>query len=124
MICVKNEKEKRTDEIVYDEGFRSPSNRIEKAEEAEPIPVDEQKSAQKSDRPKPLLITIQLLLCLVIALSLFLLKSMGSELYDEFESRYNEEMKKTLISQSAFDNMTPQKLFSSATADEAQPQTD
>ena len=114
----------RKDEIIYDEGFDSVSQKFEKADETEPVAVDEQKPAEKPERARPFLITVQLVLCLIAALSLFLLKSTGSELYDRFRSWYDEEMKKTLISQDVFDDAGIDRLFSPATIDEISPETD
>lgn len=121
---MEKETENKTNEIVYDEGFQSVSKRLEKAKEDEPIPIDEQKPEPKSDRVKPLLITIQLILCLAAALSLFLLKSTGSALYDAFRARYDEEMQKPLISQGVFDHAGLDRLFSPATTDEIPPESD
>lgn len=118
VICVEKDNQNRKNEIIYDEGFHSVSKKLEKPDELEPIPVDEQKPAEKTERTKPLLITIQLVLCLLLALSLFLLKTTGSALYDEFRAWYDDEMQKTLISQSVFDDAVPDRLFSDATADE------
>lgn len=124
VICVENEREQRKNEIIYDEGFHSVSKRIEKTDEAEPVPVDEQPRRDRAEHPKPLLITLQLALCLLLALSLFLLKSSGSSLYTRFKDWYDGEMQKTLITQSAFDTSKLEEFFLPATADEAAPETD
>ena len=70
---MENEREQRKNEIIYDEGFHSASQKIEKADEIEPVPIDEQPRKEKEEKYKPMLITIQLVLCLLLALSLFLL---------------------------------------------------
>lgn len=124
VICVENEREQRKNEIIYDEGFHSASQKIEKADEIEPVPIDEQPRKEKEEKYKPMLITIQLVLCLLLALSLFLLKSTGSAYYTQFKAWYDGEMKKTLISEDALDTARWEAILSPATADEAAPERD
>ena len=112
----------KKNEIVYDEGFVRPSKTVIQKDEEEPIPVDEQKKPKEPDGFKPLLVSMQLLFCLLSALLLFLLKSMGSDLYDRFEVWYNEEMNKPLISQSAFEHKDFSTFLSPASVDEVEPE--
>ena len=112
----------KKNEIVYDEGFARPSKTVIQKDEEEPIPVDEQEKPKEPNGFKPLLISVQLLFCLLSALLLFLLKSMGSDLYDRFEAWYNEEMNKPLISQSMFDQADLSAFLSPASVDEVAPE--
>ncbi|MBQ7218346.1 MAG: hypothetical protein IJS27_02475 [Ruminococcus sp.] len=97
----------RRDEIVYEEGWRD--RKAEKAEEnlplAEDNPADPKPSepVDDTDRSRPLLIAIQLVLCMLAALVLFILKAMDSGAYHDFMDTYTEEMAKPVISQKVFD---------------------
>ncbi len=109
----------KNNEIVYDEGFLKEKKELsERAHEVEPIPVDEQPTEEGRSGTKPLLITIQLALCLLIALFLFIMKTTGTAFYDAFEKWYDDEMKKTLISRSAFEKVDLSAFFARSTADE------
>lgn len=109
------------DEIIYEEGWResSPPAEVEK------IPVDEALPdiAEKKPGSRPLLITIQLVLCLLLALILFVLKSMDSEAYHSFIDHYHDELQKPVVSQGVFDALDVTRLFESpevsSTPDEA-----
>ena len=97
----------RRDEIVYEEGWRD--RKAEKAEEK--LPPDETTSvdpklpelAEDADHSRPLLIAVQLVLCMLAALVLFILKAMDSGAYHGFMDTYSEEMSKPVISQKVFD---------------------
>ena len=101
--------ETRRDEIIYEEGWR----------EAEPppeetVPVDEAQLQAKEPEPaaKPLLISIQLVLCLIAALVLFVLKAMDSEAYRSFMTAYRTQMARPVISQEFFDALDVSRLLS------------
>lgn len=106
----------RENEILYAEGFRTADTRVERADEE--LPVDEQPSLQRK-RPFPIIITAQLVICVVIALGVFLLHIADSVWYDSFRSWYTAEMKKTLISRSAFEDIDLASWFSRSSPDEA-----
>lgn len=92
----------KRNEIVYEEGWRETApvvNETVPIDEAQPDPVIEQTEREGS---KPLLITIQLVLCLLAALVLFLLKAMDSEGYYSFIDYYHEELQKPVVSEEVF----------------------
>ena len=92
----------KRNEIVYEEGWRETApvvNETVPIDEAQPDPVIEQTEREDG---KPLLITIQLVLCLLAALVLFLLKAMDSEGYYSFIDYYHEELQKPVVSQEIF----------------------
>ena len=92
----------KRNEIVYEEGWRETApvvNETVPIDEAQPDPVIEQTEREDS---KPLLITIQLVLCLLAALVLFLLKAMDSEGYYSFIDYYHEELQKPVVSEEVF----------------------
>ena len=94
-------------QIIYEEGWR----------ENAPIggddpPVDEIPPKQKlsQDASKPLLISIQLIVCIMAALVLFLLKAMDSRAYHGFMTWYRVEMSRPVISQEFFENAGLRRL--------------
>ena len=111
----------KRNEIIYEEGWRDnsvhPDIKDDVDEAAESI-------EKKPESGKPLLISIQLILCLLAALVLFLLKTMGSEYFDAFMDFYHEELEKPIVSRGTFDTYDLSRLFpdeqTQATADEAQ----
>lgn len=109
----------RNNEIVYCEGFHTAKNQIEP--DAEPVAVDEQEIPEIPRRPFPVILTAQLVVSILIALTVFLLSITGSGLYDNFRSWYKSEMKKTLISDSVFRAVDLPSMFSASTADEVSP---
>lgn len=89
-------------QIIYEEGWR----------DSEPIggdgvPVDEAAEPQTKpeDRSKPLLISIQLIVCIMAALVLFILKAMDSRAYHGFMTWYRVEMSRPVISQEFFERV-------------------
>lgn len=115
----------KRNEIVYEEGWRETApvvNEPVPIDEAQPDPVIEQKERESG---KPLLITIQLVLCLLAALVLFLLKAMDSEGYYSFIDYYHEELQKPVVSEEVFRKADIGKLIAEnpvevqATPDEA-----
>lgn len=98
-------------EIVYEEGWRESAPVMN-----DDTPVDEKQPEPKEptediERSKPLLISLQLILCLAAALILFLLKAMDSEGYHEFMELYREELQKPIVSQEVFEAADVTKLF-------------
>lgn len=115
----------RRDEIIYEDGWRDAQPTEPVDEEA--VPVDERQPAEESekqDHSRPLLISVQLIICMMAALVLFVLKAMDSEAYHGFMKTYAEEMAKPVISQKVFDAVDWNALFGgdqvkvSATPDE------
>ena len=110
----------KRNEIIYEEGWRD--NSVHPDVEDDTV-VSTENTEEKSDGSKPLLISIQLIVCLLIALVLFLLKSMGSGYYNAFMDYYHEELEKPVVSRGTFDAYDLSRLFPEeqiqATADEA-----
>lgn len=113
-------------EIIYEEGWRE-SSPVTKLDEKslDETPLDEEPQKDDDEKPagsKPLLITIQLVLCLLAALALFLLKTMDSDIYHKIMDRYHEELQKPIISQDAFRSVDLSTMFGeSAVKTEATP---
>lgn len=99
-------------EIVYEDGWRESAPAAKEqtpAGEEQPAP---EKPPETPDGSKPLLITVQLALCLLAALALFLLKTMDSDWYRGFMAYYHEEMQKPIVSQDVFKAVDLGALFS------------
>ncbi len=103
--------EYRKDEIIYDEDWLRVDTPLEReypaqSEEYNAPALDERNI--KKPRPKrtfPALITIQLVVCLVIAFAVFMLKAMNSDVYHQFCDWYNEQMQYTLVSDDTFESI-------------------
>ena len=114
----------RKDEIYYDEDFkRFDEPVLAKKYEND---CDNTSESDKSENPKkvekrkknfPALITIQLVLCLLIAFLVFMLKAMNSDTYKQLCEYYDELMQETLFSSSVFEDIDLSQYFD-ATADE------
>lgn len=111
--------------ITYDENWQSVSE-SEYPVMREPTEVYSEKEydnevskprKRKLGAPKQLLITIQLILCVIIALAAFVLKSIGGEIYEMSRDWYYTQLNNSAI----FDGKNSfeiDSLFGRATADE------
>lgn len=84
----------------------------EEAESAE-IPsqdLQEKKTKKRSFLP---LITLQLIVCLLLAFCVFILKSMNSDMYYRFRDWYDSQMSYVLINSDVFDNIDLSSLINS-----------
>lgn len=102
----------RRDEIVYEEGWRD-----RKTDEPAPETVEETEKDnssipdRKGEISRPWLTILQLVLCMIAALVLFILKAMDSGTFHDFMQTYNEEMSKPVIAQSVFDAVDWNAIF-------------
>lgn len=118
----------RRDEIIYEEGWRDAFS-ADREDEAAPAPSPEEPEGapeEKKDVSRPWLTILQLILCMIAALVLFLLKAMDSGAYHSFMQSYDEAMAKPVISQKVFDAVDWNALFGGnqvtvATPDELPP---
>lgn len=117
----------RRDEIIYEEGWR---DRITPDPDIDAPPHEENKPFEPDQKPepsRPLLTILQLILCMLAALILFLLKAMDSGAYHDFMNTYDEEMQKPVVSQKVFDALDWNAILGSdsvtvtATPDEVSP---
>lgn len=115
--------EENKNSITYDEGWESVTNREypvvgttnTEINDDESIKLKEQK--KKENSPKQLLITIQLIICILIALAALLIKSFGGDFYASAREVYYSNLNNSAIFDNS-DNFNLNKLFSSATQDE------
>lgn len=115
--------EENKNSITYDEGWESVTNyeypvvgtTNTEINDDESIKLKEQK--KKENSPKQLLITIQLIICILIALAALLIKSFGGDFYASARELYYSNLNNSAIFDNS-DNFNLNKLFSSATQDE------
>lgn len=74
---------------------------------------------KKKDSPKQLLITIQLVICIVAALVAFALKSIGGEIYETAREWYYTNLNSSAIFDDS-QNFDFNSIFGAATRDEAE----
>ncbi len=110
----------RKDEIIYDEDWQTFDN----VQKCEVVPPQPQSESDNKDENKNIeipikkhrtvsLITIQLLLCLIIAFVVFILKSMDSDFYNKISDWYNSMMRYTLVSNETFESIDLSSYFES-----------
>lgn len=108
----------RKDEITYDEDwqcFDEPVVSEQKQIDNSDVESDKKPENNKPKKMFPTLITIQLVMCLVIAFLVFMLKAMNSQTYAQFCDWYNELMSDTLLSNSTFEDIDLSQYFEATT---------
>lgn len=108
----------RKDEITYDEDwqcFDEPVVSEQKQIDNSDVESDKKPENNKPKKMFPTLITIQLVMCLIIAFLVFMLKAMNSQTYAQFCDWYNELMSDTLLSNSTFEDIDLSQYFEATT---------
>lgn len=108
----------RKDEITYDEDwqcFDEPVVSEQKQIDNCDVESDKKPENNKPKKMFPALITIQLVMCLIIAFLVFMLKAMNSQTYAQFCDWYNELMSDTLLSNSTFEDIDLSQYFEATT---------
>ena len=90
----------RKSEIIYEEGWR---DRLpDKDDELPEEPLGEEQLPEPERGSGAFLLTVQLVVCIIVAIALLLLKSMDSGIYKGFSEWFLDELKKPVISQGVF----------------------
>lgn len=114
--------EERKDTIIYDEDFKTVEKVVvshnEDEEKSEEV-VTQEKEQKGKTPPKNMLVIIQLVICLVIAIAVFLFKTTDCEFYRNFVKWYKEEQDKTLISSQQIEKIDLNSMLFKATPDNA-----
>lgn len=119
--------EENRNSITYDEGWESVTNceypvvgsvNLEENEDNDEN-VKQTTPKKKDNSPKQLLITIQLIVCILIALAALVIKTIGGDFYASAREMYYSSLNNSAIFDNS-DNFDLNKLFSSATKDEIQ----
>ena len=109
--------------IKYDDGWQEVSSSeyptLSVSEDKnEEIEVVERKK-DKNNQYGQLLITVQLVACILIAIVALLLKTFGGEVYQTFSDWYNTELNKSVIAVSNGEDFSLDEFLDIATNDEA-----
>lgn len=118
--------EENKNQITYDENWQSvssseyPETIIDGINNEEEVIDDANNKIpkKKNNGHNQLLVTIQLIICLLIALSAFVIKSFGGEIYQTIQTWYYSQLNSSVIFDNNSENMTFDKIFSSSTRDE------
>lgn len=110
--------------ITYDDDWKSVSY-SEYPKTTEDFEVDEEdakptlseKSTAKKDSPRQLVITVQLVCCILVALAAFLLNLFGGEVYAATRDWYYSNLEKSVIFDTGDNKIDLSNLFG-ATSDE------
>lgn len=111
--------EENKNTITYDDNWKS----VSKAEYPVICSPGEEKtentSAEKKDKesPKQLLITIQLVICIIIALAAFIIKGIGGDVYSAASEWYYTQLNDSAIFENS-DNFNFKEILGTATNDE------
>lgn len=93
--------EENRNTITYDENWQTVSESETPVIIGKPLAQEENDPPSVSKpMPKQLLLTVQLILCILIALAAFVLKNIGGEWYETAREWYTENLNNTAI----FDN--------------------
>lgn len=116
--------EENKNSITYDEGWESVTNCeypvVGSADLEENDDNVKQKVKNKKDTsPKQLLITIQLIVCILIALAALVIKTIGGDVYAAAREMYYSSLNNSAIFDNSY-NFDLNKLFGSSTQDEIQ----
>lgn len=110
--------------ITYDDDWKSVSyseypkttEDFDSSEEEEKF-ISPEKNIAKKDSPKQLVITVQLVCCILIALAAFLLNLFGGEVYAATRDWYYSNLEKSVIFDTGDNKIDLSNLFG-ATSDE------
>lgn len=109
--------------ITYDDGWQEVStseyaSHSQPENENEEIEIVERKK-EKNKSCGQLLVTVQLVVCILLAIAALLLKTFGGEVYKTVSDWYNTELNKSVIAVSNGENFSLDEFLVIATNDEA-----
>lgn len=117
--------EENKNQITYDDDWKSATQpeypQIADYSDDIPESADNQKSKiqkKKKDLPKQLLITIQLIICIIIALAALVLRNIGGDVYETVREWYYSQLNSPVIFDDNSNDFGLDKLFGSASKDE------
>lgn len=112
--------EENKNSITYDENWQTVSQSEYPEVTLEPFSEQHDNSGDVSNTKRPntfLLLTIQLIACLVIALAAFIIKNIGGELYTQTHKWYTANLNASAIFDSN-NSLDLSNIFSQSTPDE------
>ncbi len=113
--------EKFTNEITYDDGWQN----VSCPEYSAPIKPEEDNKEENLPPQKPknqhntqVLVTAQLIICIIIALAALIIKTIGGDFYTSARDWYYTELNKSIIAEESEDTQKLSEIFGTATNDE------
>ena len=106
-----------TNEITYDDGWQSascPEYSTPAHTETEELPPQKRKKSHNTQ----VLVTMQLIICLLLALAAFVIKTVGGDFYTAARQWYYGELNKSIIAENTPDDYNLSEIFVTATDDE------
>lgn len=114
--------EENKNSITYDEGWESVTN-CEYPVVGSATPEENEENVKQKEKKKnsakQLLITIQLIICILVALAALVIKTIGGDFYALAREMYYSSLNNSAIFDN-YDNFKLNKLFGSSTQDEVQ----
>ena len=113
-----------TNEITYDDGWQSAScpeyspPAHAKTEEKSPKKTELPPQKRKKSHNTQVLVTMQLIICLLLALAAFVIKTVGGDFYTAARQWYYGELNKSIIAENTPDDYNLSEIFGTATDDE------
>lgn len=122
-----NENFESSNQIIYEDDWKNvskpeyaPINDYDNENDEEQTSFQQEKiTKKKSNSPKQLLITLQLIACILIVLFAFAVKSTGGEFYKTLHNMYYTALNNSVIFDNNNSNFDLGKLFGPSTKDEA-----
>ena len=117
--------EKNKNEITYEDGwldasypeYSTPTGNSESDEIQEKEPEKNSERAKKH-RNTQVLVTAQLIICILLALAALIIKTIGGDFYSNARQWYYGELNKSIIAESSGEDYSLSKLFGTSTDDE------
>ncbi len=113
-----------TNEITYDDGWQSAScpeystPAHTETEEESPQNTELPPQKRKKSHNTQVLVTMQLIICLLLALAAFIIKTVGGDFYAAARQWYYGELNKSIIAENTPDDYNLSEIFGTATDDE------
>ena len=102
------------DNLSYEEGWKDAGEPVEYERYTDPSsesPPEKPKKKPKKKGGKPLVLIVQLGLCLLMVLSAYVVKTLGGRVYGELHSWYQSELSDEIILNSDFESFSLKELI-------------
>lgn len=116
----------KQNEITYDENWQTVTTpeyaKIVKEDEYPDTEIDTQedltKTKKRRDSPRQLLIIIQLIVCALICLFAYILKTIGGDYYTDIRTWYYENLNNSIIAQTETESSDFTEILKNSTDDQ------
>ena len=117
--------EKNTNEITYEDGWQDASypeysTPASNSESDEILEKEAEKKPEKAEKHRnaQVLVTAQLIICILLALAALIIKTIGGDFYSDARQWYYGELNKYIIAESSGEDYSLSRLFGTSTDDE------